>query len=100
MQKSEQMDICMSGSDSMLLSDSERAAGVLAALNVFQRHGVDVSRCAMAEEKRAADGLLTADEALWCIIWDDAQTAAWRAATIGWLSRDVDIGIALALTAS
>ena len=100
MQKPEQMSICMSGSDSMLLSDGERAAGVQAALNVFQRHGVDVSCCARAEEKRAADGLLTADEALWCVIWNDAQTAAWRAATIGWLSRDVDIGIALAPTAS
>lgn len=26
-----------------------------------------------------------------CVIWDEADTAAFQSATLGWLSRDVDI---------
>lgn len=95
MQNMLQVKIDMVGVDCGLLSDRERVAGIHAAVEVFQRHGVDPVVCASAEAKRVADELLTADEALWCVIWNDAQTAAWRAATIGWLCRDVDIGIAL-----
>ncbi|OYW25687.1 MAG: hypothetical protein B7Z49_00795 [Hydrogenophilales bacterium 12-63-5] len=37
---------------------------------------------------------LTRDEALLCVIWDAADDKAFRAVTLGWLARDVDIRLA------
>jgi len=58
---------------------------------VFADHDVDPLACAAASQKLEKDEPLTRDEALLCVIWDTANDKAFRAATLGWLIRDVDI---------
>ena len=82
-----------------LASPEEIAAGLNAAREVFQQHGADPLACAAAYEKMAKDALLTRDEALLCVIWDTADDKAFRAVTLGWLARDVDIHLAPGLAA-
>ena len=77
-----------------LASPEEIAAGLNAAREVFQQHGADPLACAAAYAKMAKDELLTRDEALLCVIWDAADDKAFRAVTLGWLARDVDIRLA------
>ena len=77
-----------------LASPEEISAGLNAAREVFQQHGVDQLSCAAAYEKMEKDELLTKDEALLCVIWDAADDKAFRAVTLGWLARDVDIRLA------
>lgn len=90
-----QCAIEMVGDDSGMLSASEVKAGIEAAWAVFNRYEVDPLDCAKADKKRESGELLNSDEALRCVIWDTADEAAWRAATVGWLSRDILIGIAV-----
>lgn len=79
-----------------LASPQEIAAGIQAARDVFARHGADPRACAAASAKLENDELLTRDEALLCVIWDTADDKAFRAVTLGWLARDVDIRLAVA----
>jgi hypothetical protein len=79
------------GKHAELVSATEKAEGVKAAKEVFARNNADPLACAMAVEKMESDQLLTKDEALRCVIWDEAEEAAFRKITVGWLSRDVDI---------
>jgi len=44
------------------------------------------------------DEPLTKDEALLCLIWTTADDKAFRAVTLNWLVRDVDIRLAVSPT--
>lgn len=91
-----QATICIEGKDIQLTSQDEIVAGINAAGEVFSRHQADPLDCAAADEKRyRGDALLTPQEASWCLIWDEANYAAFHAITLGWLSRDIDIQIAV-----
>jgi hypothetical protein len=79
------------GQHAELASASEKADGIRAAKEVFDSNQADPLACALAVEKMESDQLLTREEALLCVIWDEAEEAAFRAITVGWLSRDVDI---------
>ncbi len=74
-----------------LASRDEIADGIRAAREVFAHNQVDPLSCAAAIDKMENDQLLCREEALLCVIWDEAEDAAFRAITLGWLSRDVDI---------
>jgi hypothetical protein len=90
-----QRTITIEGEHAKLASPEEIADGIRAAVEVFERNGVDPLDCAAAIEKLEKDELLNRDEALLCVIWDQAEEAAFRAVTVGWLSRAVDIRIAV-----
>jgi hypothetical protein len=91
-----QRTISIEGKHAELASPEEMADGIRAASEVFERNGVDPLDCAAAIAKLERDELLSREEALLCVIWDEAEDAAFRAVTLGWLSRDVDIRIAVA----
>lgn len=78
-----------------LASPEEIAAGIKAAGEVFEHHNADPLACAAASAKMESDELLSRDEALLCVIWDTADDKAFRAVTLGWLARDVDIRLAV-----
>jgi hypothetical protein len=87
--------ITIVGEHAELASPEEIADGISAAAEVFARNGVDPLDCAAAVAKLERDELLNREEALLCVIWDHAEDAAFRAVTLGWLSRAVDIRIAV-----
>ncbi len=79
------------GEHVFLLSKDEASAGLGAAFRVFEKHGVHPEDCRLAMRKLAGNELLTKDEAFHCLIWNEAEDSAFRAATLGWLARNVDI---------
>lgn len=83
--------ISIEGKHAELASAQEVAAGIQAARNVFAANEVEPLAAAAAVEKMENDQLLTREEALLCVIWDEAEEAAFRTITVGWLSRNVDI---------
>ena len=85
----------LEGEHAHLASPEGQAAGINAASEVFARHNVDPLVCAAASQKLAKDEPLTRDEALLSVIWDTADDKAFRAATLGWLIRDIDIHLAV-----
>ncbi|MBM4201053.1 MAG: hypothetical protein FJ189_07190 [Gammaproteobacteria bacterium] len=85
--------ISIEGQHAHLASADEIADGIRVAREVFARNQADPLAAAAAVAKMESDELLTRDEALLCVIWDEAEEAAFRAVTLGWLSRDVDIKI-------
>lgn len=87
--------IRIEGEHAALASPDEIADGIQAATEVFQRQGVNPRACAAAIAKLERDELLSREEAFLCVIWDEAEDAAFRAITLGWLSRDVDLRIAV-----
>ena len=78
-----------------IASEDEISAGLNAANKVFSSHNVDPADCAAANEKLGRDELLTREEARLCVIWGEADDMAFRALTLGWLARDVDIRLGL-----
>jgi hypothetical protein len=78
-----------------LASPEEIVAGIKAAAAVFAQHDVDPQACAAAIDKFDKDEPLTRDEAVLCVIWDTADDKAFRAVTLGWLARDLDIRLAV-----
>ncbi len=82
-----------------LASPHDIASGLNAAREVFASHNVDPLACAAANEKLEKDELLSKDEALLCVIWNTADDKAFRAVTVGWLVRDVDIRLAVSAPA-
>ena len=90
-----QATLTFAGEHVHLASTEEIAAGLTAASEVFARHDADPQACAAASEKLEQDEPLTKDEALLCVIWDAADDKAFRAVTLGWLVRDVDIRLAV-----
>ncbi len=89
--ESQQAVFCFEGKHAELISPTDEAAGIQAAREVFARNGADPLACATAIDKMESDQLLTREEALLCVIWDEAEEAAFKQVTLGWLSRDVDI---------
>ncbi len=87
--------ITIQGKHAELASPEDIADGIRAATEVFEKNQADPLECANALAKLKQDELLTREEALLCVIWDEAEEAAFRAVTLGWLSRDVDIQIAV-----
>jgi hypothetical protein len=79
------------GKHAELASAEEITDGIRVAKEVFARNEADPLACAAAIEKMESDQLLTREEALLCVVWDEAEDAEFRAVTLGWLSRDVDI---------
>jgi hypothetical protein len=90
---SERAVFSIEGKHAELASPDQIADGIRAAKEVFALNNADPLACAVAIEKMESDQLLTREEALLCVIWDEAEDAAFRAVTLGWLSRDVDIRI-------
>jgi hypothetical protein len=87
--------ISIEGEHAALASEDEIADGIAAAREVFARNEADPLACQIAVDKLEKDELLNREEALLCLIWDEAEEAAFRAVTLGWLSRAVDIKIAV-----
>lgn len=86
--------IRIEGQDAWIASSENMASGVKAANEVFARHNVDPLKCAQANDKLCrGEELLSEEEAMLCLIWDEADYAAFLAITVGWLSRDIDIQI-------
>lgn len=88
-----QRTIYIHGKHAELASAEETAHGIKCAAEVFEKNGADPLDCANALAKLKADELISREEALLCVVWDEAEEAAFRAITLGWLSRDVDIQI-------
>jgi hypothetical protein len=89
------VSIKLEGEHLDLASPDEITAGIIAASSVFSQHKVDPMACAVANEKLETDQPLTKDEALLCVIWNTADDKAFRAVTLNWLVRDVDIRLAV-----
>jgi hypothetical protein len=85
----------LKGEHAHMASAAELAAGINAACEIFARHNVDPLACATASEKLERDEPLSKDEALLCVIWQTADDQAFRAVTLGWLVRDVDIWLSV-----
>lgn len=82
------------GQDAWIASEENIADGIHAASAVFASHQADPLECKMAYRKLSqGKELLTEHEARLCLIWDEADYAAFHAITVGWLSRDIDIQI-------
>ncbi len=90
-----QVELGFIGEHAPLASGEEISTGLDAAYKVFARHGADPGICAEANLKLEKGELLTKDEALLCVIWNEADDKAFRAVTLGWLARDVDIRLAV-----
>jgi hypothetical protein len=90
--------IRLEGEHVHVASPDEIASGIKAASEVFVSHNVDPLVCAAANDKLEKDELLTKEEALLCVIWNTADDKAFRATTVGWLVRDVDIRLAVSTT--
>lgn len=91
----QQRTITVHGQHVELAKPEDIADGIRAAREVFEAKQVDPLDCFNALAKLKRDELLSREEALMCVIWDAAEEAAFRTITHGWLSRDVDIQIAV-----
>jgi len=91
-----QATIRIEGQDAWIAPEHSIAEGMNAASAVFARHNVDPQDCEKANKKLLrGKELLTEREALLSLIWEEADYAAFHAITVGWLSRDIDIQIAI-----
>lgn len=89
-----QTTIRIEGQDAWIASEDGIADGIHAASAVFTRHHVDPLDCERANKKLIrGKELLSEQEALLSLIWEEADYAAFHAITVGWLSRDIDIQI-------
>lgn len=79
------------GKHAELAAPDDIAYAITLTKEVFDRNEADPLACAAAIEKMESDQLLTREEALLCVIWDEAEEVAFKTVTLGWLSRDVDI---------
>jgi hypothetical protein len=79
-----------------LASKDEIIAGIQAAKYVFTKNEVDPFACQAAKDKIGRDELITRDEALLFLVWDEAEDAAFRAITLGWLVRgDTEVNLVI-----
>jgi hypothetical protein len=82
------------GKHSDLASEQDIQVGIIAAKEVFAKNQADPFACQAAKDKIERDELLTKDEALLFLVWDEAEDAAFRAITLGWLIRgDTEINL-------
>lgn len=81
-------------------SADDIAAAIWKAQDVFAKNNADPWECQQAIQKMERDELLTREEALLCLVWDEAEDAAFHSVTFGWLIRGIaDIGIEVVETA-
>jgi len=85
------------GDHAHLASEDEISTGIAAAHSVFSEHNADPLECAAAHDKLKQNELLSREEALLCVIWDTADDKAFRAVTLGWLFRAIDIRLSVAV---
>jgi hypothetical protein len=91
-----QSTICIEGQDAWIAPQENISDGINAASDVFTRHNADPLDCEKANKKMIrGKELLTKEEALLNLIWEEAEYAAFHAITVGWLSRDIDIHISV-----
>ncbi len=90
-EESKQAVFSIEGKHAELASPQDIAYAINRAKEVFARNEADPLACAAAVEKMESDQLLTREEALLCVIWDEAEEVTFKTVTLGWLSRDVDI---------
>lgn len=83
------------GDHAHLASQDEIAQGISAAIEVFSQYNADPLACAAANDKLDRDELLSREEAELYVIWETADDKAFRAITVGWLVRDIDIRLVL-----
>lgn len=95
----EQTVFSFEGKHAEMISPDIAAEGIRIAKEIFARNEADPLACAAAVEKMESDELLTREEALLCLVWDEAEEAAFKKVTLGWLSRDVDIKLKVAADA-
>ena len=93
----EHVEFVMLGAHAQVASAEDLAYAIHQAKAVFHRNNIDPMACQDAIEKLEKDELLSREEALMCLIWDEAEDIAFKSATIGWLSRDVDLRLAVKL---
>ena len=90
-----QPTIHIEGQDSWVASQGNISDGISAASAVFAHRHVDPHDCEMANKKLLrGKEWLSKEEGLLSLIWEEADFAAVRAITVGWLSRGGDIQIA------
>ena len=89
------LEFSIVGAHAEVASPSDMAYAIHQAKTIFYRNKADPLACKAAIEKLEKDELLNRDEALLCLIWDEAEDIAFKSATIGWLSRDVDLRLAV-----
>lgn len=88
--------IRIEGQDAWIAPQENIAEGIGAASAIFAKHNVDPLECEQANKKMIrGKELLSKEEALLSLIWEEAEYAAFHAITIGWLSRDIDIHISV-----
>lgn len=87
----EQAVYSFEGKHAELIPPDIAAEGIRIAKEIFDRNEADPVAAAIAIEKMESDQLLTREEALLCLVWDEAEEAAFKRVTVGWLSRDVEI---------
>jgi hypothetical protein len=91
-----QPTIRIEGQDAWIAPQENISDGINAAAAIFASHNVDALDCEHANKKMTrGKELLTKEEALLSLIWEEAEYAAFHAITIGWLSRDIDIHISV-----
>ena len=83
--------ITLAGQEVGLVSENDMALAIQAAEEVFAQHEANPMACEVANQKQYNNADITRDEALLCVIWEEANYAAWHKATIGWMSRDIDL---------
>lgn len=88
--------LALVGTHAHLASQKEISSGISAAMAVFDQYNVDPLACAEANGKLERDELLSREEARLFVIWHAAEDKAFRAVTLGWLIRDVDIRLVIA----
>lgn len=88
--------IRIEGQDAWIAPQENIAEGIIAAGAIFAKHHVDPLECEQANRKMIrGKELLSKEEALLSLIWEEAEYAAFHTITIGWLSRDIDIHISV-----
>ena len=84
------------GQDAWIAPLDSINVGISAATAVFARHNADPVACDKANKKLIrGKELMSKEEALLSLIWEEADYAAFHAITVGWLSRDIDIQISI-----
>lgn len=93
-QEAKAAQIFIEGQDAWIAPLDSINEGISAASAVFSRHNADPFECKKANQKfiRGKE-LLTKEEALLSLIWEEADYAAFHVITVGWLSRDIDLQI-------
>lgn len=96
MAEATQPTLRIEGQDAWIAAQGTIEEGINAANAVFASHNVAPLDCDKANKKLISGReLLTKEEAMLSLIWEEADYAAFHVITVGWLSRDIDIQISI-----